>query len=119
MQKHLLSKSDLTLKWALEIAQSKEAAAQNTQQLKEGDASTFSVESVTISNRKEGCYRCGGRNHNFVLLGVLFQVHKNAIITVAKDTLPEAAAQKELHLRPRHQKAWEQRKAGQSQVGTS
>ena len=64
MQKHLLSKSDLTLKWALEIAQSKEASAPNTQQLKEGDASTFSVESVTISNRKEGCYRCGGRNHS-------------------------------------------------------
>ena len=29
---------------------------------------------------------------------------QNAIIVVAKDTLPEAAAQKELRLRPRHQK---------------
>jgi len=63
MQKHLLSKSDLTLKRELEIAQSQEAAARNMQQLKEGDASTFSVESVALSNRKLGCYRCGGRNH--------------------------------------------------------
>jgi len=63
MQKHLLSKSDLTLKRELEIAPSQEATAQNMQQLKEGDASTFSVESVTLSNRKLGCYRCGGRNH--------------------------------------------------------
>ena len=51
---HLLSESDLTLKWVLEIAR-------NMQQL---DTSTFSVESVSVSNRKaEGCYRCGGKNH--------------------------------------------------------
>ena len=61
-QKHLLSKSDLTLKRALEIAQSQEAAERNTQQLKEGDISTLSVESITVSCKKE-CYRCRGRNH--------------------------------------------------------
>ena len=51
-QKHLLSKSDLTLKRALEIAQSQEAAERNTQKLKEGDTSTLSVESVTVSSKK-------------------------------------------------------------------
>ena len=61
-EKHLLSKSDLTLKRALEIAQSQEAAERNTQQLKEGDISTLSIESVTVSSKKE-CYRCRGRNH--------------------------------------------------------
>ena len=73
MQKHLLSKSDLTLKWALEKAQSHEATARNTQQLKEDDASTFSVESVTVSNRKEGCYAV---EEPFVLSGVLLLVRR-------------------------------------------
>ena len=51
----------------LEIALSQEALSQeaierNTQQLKEGDASTLSVESVTVSSKRE-CYIWEGRNH--------------------------------------------------------
>jgi len=104
-----LAKSDLTLKWALEIAQSQEAAERNTQQLKEGDASTFSVESVAVSNRKEGCYCCGGTIRP---IGSAVSSMQNAIIAVAKGTLPEAAAQKELHLRPRHQKSLRKGESG-------
>ena len=84
MQKHLLSKSDLTLKWALEIAQSQEAAAWNTQQLKEGDTSTylqcgecrcFQQEGGVLplwrnhSSYREGCFKyaechnCGRKGH--------------------------------------------------------
>ncbi len=62
-QKHLLSKSDLTLQRALEIAQSQEAAERNSQQLK-GEAAAFSVESVLGFSQKEKCYRCGGTNHS-------------------------------------------------------
>ena len=54
--------TDLTLKRALEIAQSQEAAERNTQQLKAGNTSTLNVESVSVSSKRE-CHRCGGRNH--------------------------------------------------------
>ena len=54
MQKHLLSKSDLTLKWALEIAQSQEAAARNTQQLK---YAVSSMQNAIIAVTRTHCPR--------------------------------------------------------------
>ncbi|MDD9817031.1 MAG: reverse transcriptase domain-containing protein, partial [Gammaproteobacteria bacterium] len=65
-QRRLLSEPDLTLKRAIEVAQSMEAAERNTQQLKGGEASVNSIESATVSDRKgEECYRCGRRNHSY------------------------------------------------------
>ena len=49
-QKHLLSKSDLTLPQAVEIAQSMEAAERNTQQL-EWDSTAHSVKPVSERKR--------------------------------------------------------------------
>lgn len=63
-QKHLLSKADLTLKRALEIAQSQEAAERHAMQLK-GDVGvgTMNVEKVSDAPRKEKCRHCGRGNH--------------------------------------------------------
>ena len=63
-QKHLLSKADLTLARALEIAQSQEAAERNALELKGKDAAALSVENVTGFSRREKCYRCWGTNHS-------------------------------------------------------
>ena len=58
-QKRLLSKADLTLERALEIAQSEEAAESNSLDLKSGDVAVHDVES-----KQKECYRCGRRNHS-------------------------------------------------------
>ena len=59
-QKHLLSKSDLTLQQAVEIAQSMEAAERNTQQLK-WDSTVHSVKPASAKEKE--CYHCGRKNH--------------------------------------------------------
>ena len=95
-QKHLLSKSDLTVKRALEIAHSQEAAAWNTQQLKEGeqhaaaqgDASTFSEE-CPVSKGRRGATAV---EEGSICLGSAISRTKNAITVVTKDILPECAA---------------------------
>ena len=58
-QKHLLSKSELTLQQAVEIAQSMEAAECNTQQLK---WVLLFIVGFYCSTEKE-CYRCGRKNY--------------------------------------------------------
>ena len=59
-QKHLLSKSDLTLQQAVEIAQSTEAAKRNTQQLK-WDSTVHSMKPATAKEKE--CYCCGRKSH--------------------------------------------------------
>ena len=59
-QKHLLSKLDLTLQQAVEIAQSMEAAERNTQQLK-WDSTVRSVKPA--SAKEQEWYRCGRKNY--------------------------------------------------------
>ena len=59
-QKHWLSKSDLTLQQAVEIAQSMEAAKRNTQQIK-WDSTVHSVRPAT--KKEKECYCCGRKYH--------------------------------------------------------
>ena len=66
-QKHLLTKANLTLEKALEIAQGMEAAESNTQEMKAGEQTAIrNVSGATgSSHRPRGeCYRCGKKNHS-------------------------------------------------------
>jgi len=66
-QKRLLTESKLTLTKAIEIAQSLEAAEQNSQQIKEPLQDILKITRKRATNYKQsqsgGCYRCGGTNH--------------------------------------------------------
>ena len=69
IQKRLLSEKDLTLKKAIELAQSVEAAESNAKKLQVGDSVTpvFRMDqSESTGSRQESraCYRCGGLNHS-------------------------------------------------------
>jgi len=66
-RKHLLSKANLTLEKALEIAQGMETANSNTQEMKVGEsAAVHSVQGASGSSHRpsEECYRCGRKNHS-------------------------------------------------------
>ena len=104
MQKHLPLKSDLTLKWELEIAQSQETTAQNKLMLLPSmwRVSLFPIGRWGATAVEEGT-TCP--------IGSAVSSTQNAIITVVKDTLPEAAAQKELRTMPRH---WKNQGTGES-----
>jgi len=63
IQKALLSKADLTLESALQVAQSMEAAAQKTKDIKGANRSASVMTVSTPSGKAGACGRCGRGNH--------------------------------------------------------
>ena len=63
--KRLLTEPNLTFNKAIEIAQTKETTAKNTQQLKRGELRAVSqvTQVVESGSSRKACYRCGKDGH--------------------------------------------------------